>query len=446
MGERTTALVRCCARCSLAGAVAWLAGCDLIERRKPVEVAPPPPEVLVLAAAAQDVPIVEEWIGSADGYVNAVIRPQVTGYLQQQNYKEGAFVKQGEVLFTIDPRPFQAALDQAKGQLGRAEAMLGKATIDVNRYTPLAAQSAISQQELDDAIQAKLGAEAEVASAKANVDAAQLNLGFTHVTSLIDGIAGIANAQVGNLIGPASPPLTTVSKVDPIKVYFPVSEQDYLKAAEKINAHLTPTSEVDPAGDNIALTLVLTNGSIYPMTGKFLLADRQVDTLTGTIKVAAEFPNPDSLLRPGQYARIRGTTSTRENAVVVPQRAVVDVQGSKQVVVVGADGKIVVRPVTVGPRYQSLWVIETGVEAGEIVVIEGQQKVRPGEKVTTKPWTPAAADDNTKQPAATTAKTAPATKSPSAGKAATKPATTPASASKAADGKVSKPSGNGAGR
>src|SRR5271165_5068278 len=290
----------------------------------------PDTEVLVAAPVQQDVPVHSEWVASLDGYVNADIRPQVSGYIISQNYKEGAVVRKGQVLFEIDPRPFQAALDGAKGALAQAEAQLGKSAIDVERDTPLAAQKAVPKEKLDNEIQAKRAAEAAVESGKAAVERAQLDLEWTKVTSLVDGIAGICEVQMGNLVGPGSH-LTSVSQVDPIKVYFPVSEQEYLRA-NHISSSGQPMDLFDSSPD-----LILSDGTVYPHKGKVLLTDRQVDANTGTIRLVAAFPNPGNILRPGQYGRVRIQTSIKKDALLVPQTAVQELQGGYQVALVSAE-------------------------------------------------------------------------------------------------------------
>jgi membrane fusion protein, multidrug efflux system len=348
-----------------------------------------PPEVEVVQVEQRDVPIRKEWIGTLDGLVNAQIKPQVTGYLLRQTYTDGAFVKKGQLLFEIDPRTFQAALDQTKGQLANAEGQLAqaqanqiKAQNDVNRYTPLAKEQAIPQQDLDNAIQANLAAKAQVDAAKAQIQAAkaqmesaQLNLGFTKVLSLIDGIAAIAQAQIGDLVSPTSL-LTTVSTVDPIKIHFPVSEREYL---DYIKEH------PDEEKRHLGLEMILANGTVYPHPGKTTLVDRQVDVKTGTLRVQGVFPNPGNVLRPGQYARIRATTSTRRGALLVPQKAVSELQGNYQVAVVGSDNKVQIRPVKVGERVGTEWIIEQGLKPGDRVVAEGIQKVRAAEAVNPTP-------------------------------------------------------------
>jgi RND family efflux transporter MFP subunit len=355
-----------------------------------------PPEVQVVQVAQRDVPIYAEWIGTLDGLVNADVRAQVTGYLMKQAYLEGAYVKKGDLLFQIDPRPFQAVLDQAQGQLAQAKAMLANAEavevrtqLDVNRYTPLAKEQAASQQDLDNSVQNNLAAKATVETAKAQiqtyeaaVETARINLEFTRLIAPIDGIAGQAVLQVGALVSPASGAVTSVSTLDPIKVYFTVGEPQYLAFRNRY-----PTDESRAQADkNLHLQLILADGSVYPQEGTFYFADRQVNESTGAIRLAALFPNPRNLLRPGGYARVRGVVRTQKDAVLVPQRAVSELQGSYQVAVVGADNKISIRTVTVGDRIGSDWVISDGVKSGETVVAEGVQKVRPGAQVVPKPF------------------------------------------------------------
>lgn len=347
--------------------------------------APSPTEVGVVEVVQKDVPIYSEWVATLDGYVNAQIQPQVTGYIIQQNYKEGSFVRKGDVLFEIDPRPFQAVLDQAKAQLAQAEAQMGKTKLDVDRDTPLAKERAIAQSQLDNDIQANLAAKAAVKSGQAQVEQSELNLGFTHVTSLLDGIAGIAQVQLGNLVSQTTV-LTSVSQVNPIKAYFPISEQEYLRFAERINAQ----SQQQVPKDAPPLDLVLADGSIYPQKGWMLLADRQVDVTTGSIRIVSAFPNPKNFLRPGQFGRVRAATSTKLGALIIPQRAVTELQGTFQVAVVGTDNKVNIRLVKVGERVGTLWIIEEGLKPGERVVVEGVQKVRGGVLVNPKPIAPAA--------------------------------------------------------
>jgi membrane fusion protein (multidrug efflux system) len=360
----------------------FLSGCG--GPAKPASM-PPPPEVKVVPVEQRDVPIVSEWVATLDGYVNAMIQPQVTGYIIKQNYKEGSAVRRGAVLFEIDPRPFQALLDQAKGQLAQAQAQLGKTQLDVDRDTPLAKERAIAQSQLDNDIQANLAAKAGVQAAQAQVEQAELNLGFTHVTSLLDGIAGIAQIQLGNLVN-TNTVLTSVSQVDPIKVYFPISEQEYLRLAQRINSQI----QEEVPRDAPLLDLVLADGTLYPQKGHILLTDRQVDVATGSIRIVSAFPNPKHFLRPGQFGRVRAATYTRSGAMVVPQRAVSELQGTFQVAVVDADNKVSIRNVRVGERFGSQWILDDGVKPGELVIVEGVQKVRDGATVNPKPLATAA--------------------------------------------------------
>jgi RND family efflux transporter MFP subunit len=345
---------------------------------------PPPAEVEVVSVVQQDVPIYGEWVATLDGYVNAQIQPQVSGYLVKQNYKEGSFVRKGQVLFEIDPRPFQAILDQAKAQLAQAEAQLGKTQLDVDRDTPLAKERAIAQSQLDNDIQANLAAKASVKAAQAQVEQAQLNLDFTHVTSLVDGIAGIAQVQIGNLVSPSTA-LTSVSQVNPIKAYFPISEQEYMHYAARINAH---NQEAVPS-DAPPFDLILADGTVYPQKGTLLLTNRQVDVTTGSIQVVCAFPNPNNILRPGQFGRVRAAGETRSGALLVPQRAVTELQGTYQVAVVQGDNKVALLPVKVGERVGTKWIIESGVHPGDLVVVEGLQKLRDGSPVKIKQTIPA---------------------------------------------------------
>lgn len=338
---------------------------------------PPPPDVRVATVQARDVAVRSEWVGTMDGSVNAQIRARVQGYLESQNYAEGTLVKPGTLLFTIDARPYRAALDAAKGDLGRAEALLTKTQQDVARYTPLAKEGAISQQELDNSVQANRAAKAAVDSARAGVEKAQLDLDWTQLKSPIGGIAGISVAQVGDLIGENSV-LTTVSQVDPIKVSFPISEQEYLRYSD-----LMPVD--GSARREGRLELVLADGSMYPERGSASVANRQIDVKTGTLLVVSLFPNPRNLLRPGQYAKVRASLETKRDAVAVPQRAVQEVQGTYQVAVVGADDKVSIRSVKTGARVDNDWVIDEGLAPGERIVVDGLQRVRDGLTVNPKP-------------------------------------------------------------
>jgi membrane fusion protein (multidrug efflux system) len=375
----------------------------------------PPPDVEVARVEQKDVPIHREWIGTLDGMVNAAIKAQVTGYLLTQNYTEGSFVNKGQLLFEIDPRPFQAALDQAQGQLSQAngqlaqakaqlvqsQAQLGQAQanqrrtqLDVDRYIPLARQQAITQQDLDNATQNNLSAQAQVDAAKAQietakaqiqaadaaveaaraaVEAARVNLGFTRLTSPIDGIAGQVQVQIGNLVSPVGGPITTVSTLEPIKAEFTVSEQEYLRFRRSANEM-----------GRLQLELILADGTTYPQQGKFLFADRQVDRSTGAILLTGQFPNPGNILRPGQYAKVRSVVGMQEKALLVPQRAVTELQGTYQVAVVDDDNKVAFQNVKVGDRVGPLWMIDEGLKPGQRVIAEGAMKVRPGIQVSPK--------------------------------------------------------------
>jgi membrane fusion protein, multidrug efflux system len=388
-------------------AAPWLAGIALLittacDKEK---AAPPgPPAVEVVSVAQRDVPIYMEWIGSLDGNVNAVIRPQVTGYLIKQNYREGDLVKQGQPLFEIDPRTFEAAVEEAKGLRAQQLARFETTGANLARIKPLAAVNAVSQKDLDDATGSHLSAKAQLEAAEASLKTAKLNLGFTKITSPVTGIAGIAKAQIGDLLSPSmTTELTTVSVVDPIKVYFNISEREYLKVANAALAAGTKTEQVP-------LDLFLVDGSLYPHQGKVAVLNRQVDTTTGTFKVAALFPNPDNLLRPGQYGKVRATMSVQKGALLVPQRAVTEIQGKYLVAVVGADNKVDIRPVTVGERIGTEWIISKGLQPGEQVIAEGTQKVRPGVTVTPKPFAAEATAANPAKPEEKPAAPAPAAK------------------------------------
>jgi RND family efflux transporter MFP subunit len=354
------------------------------------------PDVEVLQVQQEDVPIYGEFIGTLDGLVNADVRAQVTGYLLKQGYQEGRFVKQGQLLFQIDPRPFQAALDQTQGQLAQAKASLANAQavqrrteLDVERYTPLAKEQAASQQDLDNAVQNNLAALATVETAKAqiktyeaSVETAKINLEFTRLVAPIDGVAGQAQLQVGALVSPSSGVVTSVSTVDPIKAYFTVSEAQYL---EWRNRFPTETSRWE-ADKKLRLHLILADGSTYPHEGTFYFSDRQINETTGAIRLAGLFPNPNNILKPGGYAKIRAVIRTEERALLVPQRAVSELQGGYQVAVLDAANKVTVRPVTVGPQIDRRWVIASGLNPGDRVVAEGVQKVRTGVRVNPKPF------------------------------------------------------------
>jgi len=343
--------------------------------------APPPPEVLVVEVAARDVPVISEWLGTTEGAIDADIRAQVSGYLISRDYREGSRVQQGTLLFRIDPRPFQATLEQAKGDLGRAEAALELARLDVARYTPLVQQGAVSRQEYDTAVQRQRSGEAAVQSGRGAVEKARIELSFTEIRSPIAGIAGVAKRQLGDFVGPTDPePLTSVSQLDPIRVSFPLSEQEYLHFAPRVQKALEEGSFRKDA-----VQLVLANGSIYPYPGTAYPAGREVDPRTGTIMVKADFPNPGQVLRPGQYARVRVETDVAKDALVVPKRAVQELQGLAQLTLVDGDDKIELRTVTTGTTWGTLEVVTKGVSAGERIVVEGFQKVRPGMVVAPKP-------------------------------------------------------------
>ena len=380
--QRAAAQIGCVfpALTSLLLATTLLLGCG--EEKKAEAAAP---DVEVVQVVQKDVPITREWVATLTGKVNAQIRAQVAGYLMSQTYQNGVYVKKGTPLFQLDPRTFQAAveqatgvLQQAKGDLARAVAQQGKTQQDVTRYTPLAAQGAISKQELDDAIQNNLSALAQVeastaaiASAQASLDGAKLNLGFATITAPIDGIAGIANA------------LTTISAVNPILVNFTPSEQDYLKARRE----MIKVGETETQGmSRLVWQLELTDGSIYNHTGKFYALDRQVNVGTGAILLQVEFPNPDNLLRPGGFGNIRVVTRVDKGALLVPQRAVSDVQSKFLVAVVGSDNKVAIRPVVVGEKTGTEWIVSEGLKAGDRVVAEGIQKVKDGQQVNPKPY------------------------------------------------------------
>lgn len=350
-----------------------LIGCGQEEAPPP---AMPPAAVGVQPVIQREVPVFQEWIATTDGVVNATIRAQVQGYLVERNYTEGDFVKKDDVLFRIDARPFEATLAEAKAMLARRKSQLTAADAQLRRMRPLRKAEAVSQKDLDDAVSAAESARADVAAAEAEVRKAELNLSFATIKSPIDGIAGLAAAQVGDLVGPtATSELTTVSQVDPIRVLFPVSEREYLMAAK---------GEMTDGGDDeeIPLQLILADDSVWPHPGQFSVADRQIDPTTGTLTVAALFPNPERTLRPGQYAKIRAQLRTIPDALLVPQRAVTEMQGTFRIAVVGPDNAVDVRNVKMGDRIDDLWVVEEGISAGERVVVEGVQKVRSGMTVT----------------------------------------------------------------
>lgn len=357
-----------------------------------------PPDAEVVEVEQKDVPIYGQWIGTLDGFVNADVKAQVTGYLLRQDYKEGSLVKKGQLLFQIDPRPFQAVLDQAKAQLAQAKAQLVNAEanqrqsqLNVEKYAPLAKEQAATQQDLDNAIQTNLAnmatvetSKAQIKGAEAAVETAQINLNFTRIVSPIDGVAGLAQNQVGNLVSTSSTlPITTVSTIDPIKVYFTPSEQEYLSFVRQF-----PTVASREAEERrLPIELILADGTTYEHQGRVEFANRQVDQNTGTIQIAALFPNPGSMLRPGGYGQVRAVTKIRNGALLIPQRAVTELQGSYQVAVLDNQNKVSIRNVKVGERVGNMWIIAEGLKPGERVIAEGVQKVLPGVQVNPKPFT-----------------------------------------------------------
>jgi membrane fusion protein, multidrug efflux system len=363
----------CCASLLVMLGLTLLTAC----KRAQTTDSPSPPIVELAAVVKKDVPILSEWTASTDGLVNATIRAQVQGYLIKRDYTEGDFVRRGQVLFEIDPRTFQANLQQAKAQLAEQQARWQTVKANLERIRPLVDQRAVSKKDYDDALGAEAATHAAVFAAQAVVDKVQLDLGFTKIASPIDGIAGIAKAQIGNLVGPGSlEELTMVSTVDPIKVYVLMSEQEYLRYAQ----HGSVESQRTP------LQLILADGKVHPRAGFFAFADRQVDVKTGTIKVAALFPNPGNVIRPGQFARVRAQTAVKRGALLVPERAIMELQAGYQVAVVGPDNKVAIRPVKVGERVDGLRVVDEGLKPGEQVIAEGLQKVKRGTVVTTKPF------------------------------------------------------------
>jgi membrane fusion protein, multidrug efflux system len=363
----------------LAAAIAIITGC---KKQQPPP--PPPPVVEFITATPTNVVLTEEWIGTLEGSVNAQIRAQVTGYLLSQDYQEGSTVKKGQLLFEIDPRPFQAVLGQAQAKLAQDLATLRKTELDVKRYTPLAKEQAVSREDLDNAVQANLAAQAQVVADKAAITNAEINLSFTKITSPITGVAGIALAQIGDLAGPAGNILTTVSTIDPIRVYFPVSERSYLSYWKQYLDPLNASREHRP------LHLILTDGSTYPELGQFYLADRQVNPTTGTLTIGGLFPNPNLLLRPGQYARIRTKTATRTNVFLIPQRAATELQGRFQMTVIDDQNKAHTKQVEIGRQIDSNFVVESGLSPGDHVVVEGVDKAKEGATVNPRPFTPTA--------------------------------------------------------
>jgi len=341
-----------------------------------------PQEVLVTDVIQQDVPVVREWIGSLDGSVNADVRTRVSGYLISQNYKEGTLVHQGDLLFQIDPSVYEAAVEQAKSALAQAEANQLQTGQTEQREQQLFEQKVESAQNRDNAVQSNTAAKAEVKAQQAALRQAQLNLDFTKITAPVTGIAGIANPGIGDLVGPSdSQPLMTMSTVDPIKVYLKISEQDYLKYAARRMEQARTGGEAPPP-----VEIVLADGTLYPQQGKFSAVDRDVDQQTGTIRLQALFPNPNNILRPGGFVRVRVTVRKIKGALLVPQRAVNELQTSYELAVVGPENKAEIRSVNVGDQIGSLWVIEDGIKPGDRIIVEGGQKVRDGEQVKAMPW------------------------------------------------------------
>jgi membrane fusion protein (multidrug efflux system) len=379
---------------TLWAATNWLAGCETKQ-----QAALAPPAVEFIQVAQKDVPVTKEWVATLDGFVNAQIRAQVKGLLIKQNYTNGGFVSKGSALFEIDPRPFQATLDQAtanlrqaNANLQRAQAQLGKTELDVARYTPLAKESAISQQELDDAVQANLAAKAQVEqgkaaieSARAAVESAKLDLSFAKIVSPIDGVAAIATAQIGDFVSPPGEPLTTVSTINPILVNFTASEQEYLNAMKQ--AAVLGADE-HAILNKLEWQLRLSDGSVYPHKGRFYALDRQVDVRTGAILVKVQFPNPGNVLRPGGFGNVSTVVRIQKNALLVPQRAVNELQGRYLVALIGADNKVSIRPIKVGPKVDTMWIVDEGLQLGDRIVAEGVQKVREGMEVQVKPFQP----------------------------------------------------------
>ncbi len=349
-----------------------VAGCH-----KAAPMAPPPiPEVAVAKVIQRDVPVYSKWVGTTQGFVNAQIHPRVSGYILKQVYKEGDHVAAGQLLFQIDDREYKAALDQALGDLAQKQADLKKNQQDLARYKPLLAAQVISRQDFDHVNQSTYASAAAVQAAQAQVETARLNFEWTKVISPIDGVAGIAKAQVGDLVSPTTL-LTTVSRLDPIKVTFPISEREYLHFATRIKEH----QEKGVSKGEPELQMILADGAVYPHPGHFYIANRQVNVQTGTIKIEGVFPNHDYILRPGLYAKIRAATDVVPNALLVPQRAILETQGQYQVAVVGAGNRVSLRTVKPGKTYGDLRVIEQGVAPGERVITEGVQKVTDGMEV-----------------------------------------------------------------
>jgi RND family efflux transporter MFP subunit len=346
---------------------------------QPVAAPPAVPEVTVANVIQRSVPLYSDWVGTTEGFVNAEIHPKISGYVLKQIYKDGDHVHAGQTLFQIDDREYQAALDQALADLAQKEADFKKNQQDLARYIPLYQQQVISRQDFDHVDQATRASAAAVKSAAAQVETAKLNEQWTKVISLIDGIAGIAKAQVGNLVSPTSV-LTTVSQLDPIKVTFPISEREYLQYADRIKQH----QETGTSPNEASLAMILADGSTYKYPGRFYVANRQVNIQTGTIQIQGLFPNPENILRPGMYAKIRAATDVRTDALLVPQGAVLETQGQYQVAVVGPDNRVTIKMVKIGKQVGNLRIIERGLSPGDKVVTQGLQKVSTGIQVKTR--------------------------------------------------------------
>jgi membrane fusion protein (multidrug efflux system) len=354
--------------------------------RKQSKVAPNAPEVLVIVATPKDVPDVRESVATLDGLVNATITPRVSGHIISQDYKEGTAVKKGDPLFQIDPRPFEQALAQAKATLEKAQATQLKADQDQKRALELFSRKVTSEQERDTALQAAAASKGDTEADQAAVKSAELNLEYTKITAPIDGIAGFVTAQVGDLVGPSSGPLTTISQVDPIKAVVTAGEQGF---TEFVTRYPDPEKRAERLR-NFEFELILGNGAVYPQKGKFYALDRNIDARTGSIRFEVTFPNPGNLLRPGQFGRVRVVYDTRKGALLVPEEAVTELQGNYQVAVVGDDNKVSIRPVKVGQRFGGMWEITEGLKPGERVIVQGAQKVQEGTAVTAKLWAPPA--------------------------------------------------------
>ena len=360
----------------------FIASCS----KKPAQTGPPPPEVLVTTVTPQDVPRVLERVATLDGFINANINAQVQGYIISRDYQEGSVVKKGDLLFQIDPRPFEAALAQARGTLAKDKANQVKADADEKRAMDLFNKKVISDQERDTATAAADSTRANVEADEAAVKQAEINLGYTKITAPIDGVTGFANNQVGDLVGPSTGPLTTMSQIDPIKAVVTAGEGPF---TDFVSRHPDAT-ERNAYIKSLEFDLILGNGEVYPKKGKFYALDRNLDTKTGSIRYYVTFPNPGNILRPGQFGKVRFVADIKKGAMVIPQEAVNELQGSYQVAVVGNDNKVSIRPVKMGERIGAMWEVTEGLKPGDRVVVQGGQKVREGAPVTVKEWTPPA--------------------------------------------------------